>query len=65
LKLCNFVYATFDNFFEGLGGRRQSKIQSPKPHLAPSAKIATDDPSRFANRDKRSHVLGERGWSRA
>jgi hypothetical protein len=42
-----------------------SEIPSPKSSLAGSAKTAPKDPSRFANRDKRSHVLGERGWSRA
>jgi hypothetical protein len=53
LWLCNFLH-----FFWRYG---RSKIPSPKPCLAASAKIAAWYPSCFANRDKRSHVLGEHG----
>ncbi|KAJ6595163.1 hypothetical protein DFH09DRAFT_1273229 [Mycena vulgaris] len=40
-----------------------SKFLSPESHFAGSAKMATKVPSRFANSDKRSHVLGERDKS--
>ncbi|KAJ6563709.1 hypothetical protein DFH09DRAFT_1278922 [Mycena vulgaris] len=58
---CNLYFRKSEHFFWRRDGRGLSKFTSPKSHLAPSAKNATSDPSRFANRDKRSHVLGERG----